>query len=103
MGYSHGVAPAVHAVATPVVHHAVAAPVVTHHTVPVVQYGVKHTVQHIPQVSVHKQVSTHTTHHVINHAPVVGSYVHSGLPVVGAAAVVAAEPAAAAEAVVESA
>merc|ERR1712198_53238 len=85
-------APAVHAI------HAVAPAVAT---VPVVQYGLQHTVQQIPQVHVQKHVSTHTTHHVINHAPVVGSYLH-GLPV-ATTAVVADAPAAAEAATVEEA
>jgi len=82
-------------VAAPVVHAApvatyAAAPVV--HAAPVVSHAaaVYHTVHHVPQVHVAKQTYTHTTHHVINHAPVVGSYI-SGLPVVGAPVVAAAE------------
>jgi len=74
--------------ATPLVHHTyAAAPAV--YTVP----HVYQTVHHVPQVHVQKAVSTHTTHHVINHAPVIGAY--AGLPAV---AVAAAAPAVEAEA-----
>merc|ERR1719290_802328 len=92
-------------VAAPVVYntHAVHAVAPVHHvaTVPVVQYALQHSVQHIPQVHVQKQVSTHTTHHVINHPAVVGSYIH-GLPV-ASTAVVAEAPAAEEAAAVEEA
>jgi len=72
----------------PLVHHTyAAAPAV--YTVP----HVYQTVHHVPQVHVQKAVSTHTTHHVINHAPVIGAY--AGLPAV---AVAAAAPAVEAEA-----
>merc|ERR1719495_1003600 len=90
---AQAVAPVVHA--APLVHAAVhaapvvaaAAPVANHaapvvHAAPVatVHNAVYHTVHHVPQVHVAKQTYTHTTHHVITHAPVVGSYL-SGLPV----------------------
>ena len=53
---------------------------------------VHHQVHHVPQVSVAKHVSTHTTHHVINHAPVIGAYAGLPLPVaVAPAAAVKAE------------
>merc|ERR1712126_485979 len=45
-------------------------------TAPVVQhvgYNVHHQVHHVPQVSVQRHTSTHSPHHVINHAPVVGA------------------------------
>merc|ERR1711975_167584 len=45
-------------------------------TAPVVQhvgYNVHHQVHHVPQVSVQRHTSTHSTHRVINHAPVVGA------------------------------
>merc|ERR1712038_1148301 len=61
-----------------------AAPVAVAHAAPVAiatapvvhQVGVRvhHQVHHVPQVTVQKHVSTHSTHHVINHAPVVGAY-----------------------------
>merc|ERR1712211_88177 len=88
-------APVVHA--APIAYHA---PVVHAAPVATVHNAVYHTVHHVPQVHVAKQTYTHTTHHVINHAPVVGSYL-SGLPVVGAPVVAAeAAPEAEAEAVV---
>merc|ERR1712128_275218 len=62
LAFAHA-APIVHA--TPVVH---AAPVAIA-TAPVVHqvgYQVHLQVRHVPQVSVQKHVSTHTTHHVIN-------------------------------------
>merc|ERR1711953_677090 len=99
-------APAVTAVKT------VAAPVAVQHvqyaapavaTVPVahhVGYQVPHPVQHVPHVAVQKHVTTHTTQHVINHAPVVGAYaglpaLHVAVPAVAVAApaVAEAEPA----------
>merc|ERR1712198_97299 len=58
------VAHAAPAVAT----YAAAAPVVQH-----VGYNVQHQVHHVPQVSVQRHTSTHSTHHIINHAPVVGA------------------------------
>merc|ERR1711915_1014519 len=77
-------APAVatYAAAAPVaVAHA--APVAVAHaapvavaTAPVVQhvgYNVHHQVHHVPKVSVQRHTSTHPTHHVINHAPIVGA------------------------------
>merc|ERR1712168_1324420 len=57
VAYHHVAAPAVHAATAPVVHH--------------VGYQVHHQVHHVPQVTVQK----HTTHHVINHAPVVGAFI----------------------------
>merc|ERR1711915_86018 len=60
------VAHAAPAVAT----YAAAAPVAVA-TAPVVQhvgYNVHHQVHHVPQVSVQRHTSTHSTHHVINHA-----------------------------------
>merc|ERR1711975_140638 len=65
------VAHAAPAVAT----YAAAAPVAVA-TAPVVQhvgYNVHHQVHHVPQVSVQRHTSTHSTHRVINHAPVVGA------------------------------
>jgi hypothetical protein len=49
-------------------------------------------------VTVQRQVLTHTTHQIINHAPVIGAYA-AGLPLVAAPGLplVAAAPAAAAE------
>jgi hypothetical protein len=48
-------------------------------------------------VTVQRQILTHTTHHVINHAPFIGAPFAAGLPlVVAPAAAPAAEPAAAA-------
>eukprot|EP00091_Calanus_sinicus_P023171 TRINITY_DN769_c0_g1_i9.p1 TRINITY_DN769_c0_g1~~TRINITY_DN769_c0_g1_i9.p1 ORF type:complete len:252 (-),score=124.33 TRINITY_DN769_c0_g1_i9:440-1141(-) len=89
-------APAAYHVAAPAAVHVATAPVVQH-----VGYQVHHQVQHIPKVTVQKHTSTHTTHHVINHAPVVGAFSGlipvAGLPVAAAAAAAAA-PAAEAEA-----
>merc|ERR1711971_424966 len=76
-------------VAAPAVAAYHAAPV-AYATAPVVQhvgYNVHHTVQYVPQVAVQK----HVTHHVINHAPVVGAF--TGLLPVGVAPVAAAEAA----------
>merc|ERR1719422_2086417 len=92
-------APAVHTVAhavTPVIGQRIKA-VQTVHSVPTTRLvqSTHHTVHHVPKVDVQKHVTTHTTQHVINHAPVVGGY-HAGLvravPVadVAAAAVTAA-------------
>ncbi len=49
-------------------------------------------------MTVQRQILTHTTHHVINHAPFIGAPFAAGLPLVvaPAAAAPAAEPAAAA-------
>merc|ERR1712241_873128 len=58
--------PVTYQVAQPVVH---TAPVVQH-----VGYQVHHQVPHVPQVSVQKHVTHHTTQHVINHAPVIGAF-----------------------------
>lgn len=90
--------PKVEVKAAPVVTYA-AAPAV-HHIAPVAYHApaVYHTVHHVPQVHVAKKTHTYTTHHVINHAPVVGSYL-SGLPVVAAAPVAAETPAVEAAAV----
>merc|ERR1712106_1311285 len=92
-------------------HHVVAAPAAyaapTYHvaTAPVVQhvgYQVHHQVHHVPQVTVQKLTSTHTTHHVINHAPVIGAF--SGLvPIAGVPVVAAAEAEAEAAPAVEEA
>merc|ERR1712215_13968 len=88
--YAAGVVPAAHAV------HVATAPVVHH-----VGYQVHHQVHHVPKVTVQKHTSTHTTHHVINHAPVIGAFSGvvpvAGVPVVAAAP---AEPAAEADAAV---
>merc|ERR1712098_366511 len=77
--YHAGVAPA-SPVAAPAVHVATA-PVVHH-----VGYQVHHQVHHVPKVTVQKPTSTHTTHHVINHAPVVGAFI-GAVPVAAAAEV----------------
>merc|ERR1719300_1155659 len=83
-------APAVHTVAhavTPVIGQRIKA-VQTVHSVPTTRLvqSTHHTVHHVPKVDVQKHVTTHTTQHVINHAPVVGGY-HAGL--VGAVPAVA--------------
>merc|ERR1719300_1836444 len=83
-------APAVHTVAhavTPVIGQRIKA-VQTVHSVPTTRLvqSTHHTVHHVPKVEVQKHVTTHTTQHVINHAPVVGGY-HAGL--VGAVPAVA--------------
>merc|ERR1712098_627303 len=90
--YAHA-APVV-AAAPAVATYAHAAPVAVA-TAPVVHqvgYNV-HQVHHVPQVSVQKHVSTHTTSHVINHAPVVGAALAHGVvaapAVAGVAGVVA--------------
>merc|ERR1712106_809256 len=72
---AHAAPVAAYAHAAPVAAYAHVAPVAIA-TAPVVQHGgynVPHQVHHVPQVSVQKHVSTHTTSHVINHAPVVGA------------------------------
>merc|ERR1719466_483919 len=74
----YAAAPAVHQIAAPAVHH--------------LGYQVHHQVHHVPQVTVAKQVATHTTHHVINHAPVVAPF--AGFLPVAAAPAPAAAPAA---------
>merc|ERR1719427_2266412 len=107
LGYGHGLVNGVYAsgpavAAAAPVAVAAAAPVAVAHTAPVAvatapvvhQVGVQvhHQVHHVPQVSVAKHVSTHTTHHVINHAPVIGAYAGLPLPVaVAPAAAVKAE------------
>merc|ERR1712198_330929 len=93
-GLVGGVYAAGHAVAAPAVAtvahaapavatYAAAAPAAVAHaapvavaTAPVVQhvgYNVHHQVHHVPQVSVQRHTSTPSTHHVINHTPVVGA------------------------------
>merc|ERR1712123_703 len=75
IAYAHAAPVATYAHAAPVAAYAHVAPVAIA-TAPVVQhvgYNVLHQVHHVPQVSVQKHVSTHTTSHVINHAPVVGA------------------------------
>merc|ERR1712226_1532064 len=72
LGLGHGLVGGVysagHAIAAPAVaHHAYAAPAVAHaaYAAPVVaQVGVQvhHRVHHVPQVSVQRHTSTHTTH-----------------------------------------
>merc|ERR1719422_2557803 len=92
--YGHA-APAVATIAhaaPAVATYAHAAPVAVA-TAPVVQH-VGYNVHHVPQVSVQKHISTHTTSHVINHAPVVGAALaHHGVvaapAVAGVAGVVA--------------
>merc|ERR1711887_47848 len=100
--YAAGVVPAAHVFAAPAV--AYAAPAVHVATAPVVHhvgYQVHHQVHHVPKVTVQKHTSTHTTLHVINHAPVIGAFSGvvpvAGVPVVAAAP---AEPAAEADAAV---
>merc|ERR1712059_240454 len=78
-------APVAVAHAAPVVHHvstAVAVPTtrvhktVQTHLVPetrLVGHQVHTQVHHVPQVSVDTRTSSHVTHHVINHPPVVGA------------------------------
>merc|ERR1712157_560040 len=87
--YAHA-APVV-AAAPAVATYAHAAPVAVA-TAPVV-HQVGYNVHHVPQVSVQKHVSTHTTSHVINHAPVVGAALTHGVvaapAVAGVAGVVA--------------
>merc|ERR1719422_2677506 len=91
-------APAVHTVAhavTPVIGQRIKA-VQTVHSVPTTRLvqSTHHTVHHVPKVDVQKHVTTHTTQHVINHAPVVGAYT-AGL-VAAAPAIAVADVAAAA-------
>merc|ERR1719495_2098389 len=91
-------APAVHTVAhavTPVIGQRIKA-VQTVHAVPTTRLvqSTHHTVHHVPKVDVQKHVTTHTTQHVINHAPVVGGY-NAGL-VAAVPAVAVADVAAAA-------
>merc|ERR1711936_1541007 len=50
--------------------HHVASPALAQ---PLLTYSHHVPVQHVPQVTVQKHVTQHTTHHVINHAPVVGA------------------------------
>merc|ERR1719175_220940 len=82
-GLVGGVYAAGHAVAAPAVAtvahaapavatYAAAAPVAVAHAAPVA-VATAPVVQHVPQVSVQRHTSTHSTHHVINHAPVVGA------------------------------
>merc|ERR1719163_2192632 len=96
-GYGHAVAAAPVAVATAapvaVAHHAVA-PVVAvptatvHRTVQthllpqtrLVGHQVHQQVHHVPKVHVETKTSSHVTHHVINHPPVVGAYAGHALP-----------------------
>merc|ERR1711936_202664 len=72
VSYAARVVPAVAAVKTvevkaaPVAAVAYAAPAIHVATAPVVH--------HVPKVTVQKHTSTHTTHHVINHAPVIGAF-----------------------------
>merc|ERR1719384_1241595 len=89
-------APAVAAYAAPAVAtvaHAAPVAVATAPVVHQVGYNVHHQVHHVPQVSVQKHVSTHTTSQVINHAPVVGAALAHGVvaapAVAGVAGVVA--------------
>merc|ERR1712038_2167673 len=73
LGYGHGLVNGVYASGPAV---AAAAPVAVAHAAPVAiatapvvhQVGVRvhHQVHHVPQVTVQKHVSTHSTHHVIN-------------------------------------
>ena len=81
-------APLAVAHAAPVaVVHAAPLDIATAPVVHQVGYQVHLQVNHVPQVSVQKHVSTHSTHHVINHAPVIGAYAGlHGLPVAVAAA-----------------
>merc|ERR1712165_446727 len=93
LGYGHGLVNGVYAsgpavAAAAPVAVAAAAPVAVAHTAPV---AVAHaapvaiaTAPVVHQVTVQKHVSTHSTHHVINHAPVVGAYAGlHGLPLAG--------------------
>merc|ERR1719452_222417 len=94
--YAHAAPVTTVAHAAPVATYAHAAPVAIA-TAPVVQhvgYKVDRHVQHIPQVSVQRHTSTHTTSHVINHAPVVGAALaHSAVVAAPAVAGVVAAPA----------
>merc|ERR1711902_326852 len=71
----------------PAAYHVATAPVV---------HQVGYQVHHVPQVTVQKHTSTHTTHHVINHAPVVGAFI-GAVPVAAAAEVAPAAEVAAVE------
>lgn len=86
-------AKAVPAATVPLTYTAAAAPLIA--AAPTVY----HTVHAIPQVTVQRQILTHTTHQVINHAPIIGAY--TGLPLLSGLPVVAAAPAAAAPAAAE--
>merc|ERR1712066_601201 len=73
-------APAIQYVAAPAVKpvevkavEVKAAPAVTLNVAPAATVPVQHLVHTAPHVAVQKHVTTHTTHHVINHAPVIGS------------------------------
>merc|ERR1719205_496771 len=96
-GYGHAVAAAPVAVAAAapvaVAHHAVAPVVavptatvhrtVQTHLVPqtrLVGHQVHQQVHHVPKVHVETKTSSHVTHHVINHPPVVGAYAGHALP-----------------------
>merc|ERR1712055_1182816 len=83
--YAAGVVPAAHVFAAP----AVAAPAVAAvktvevkaapvaavaYAAPAVHVATAPVVHHVPKVTVQKHTSTHTTHHVINHAPVIGAF-----------------------------
>merc|ERR1712058_164408 len=80
--YHAGVAPAATVAVAPAAYH--------------VGYQVHHQVHHVPKVTVQKHPSTPTTHHVINHAPVVGAFI-GAVPVAAAAEVAPAAEAAAVE------
>merc|ERR1719402_836856 len=104
-GYGHAVAAApvavaaaapvavAHAAPVAVAHHAVAPVVavptatvhrtVQTHLVPqtrLVGHQVHQQVHHVPKVHVETKTSSHVTHHVINHPPVVGAYAGHALP-----------------------
>merc|ERR1712012_480376 len=97
-------APAVKTVAVPAATVPVAVPAVKTVAVPAatvpvahhVGYAVQHQVHHVPQVSVQRHVTHHTTQHIINHAPVVGAWTAGVVPALQTVAVQAA-PAAAEE------
>merc|ERR1712198_72105 len=79
------VAHAAPAVAT----YGAAAPVAVAHPAPVA-VATAPVVHHVPQVSVQRHTSTHSTHHVINHAPVVGAAIaHHAVATPAVAGVVA--------------
>merc|ERR1712142_767555 len=80
----------------PAAYHVATAPVVHQ-----LGYQIHQQVHHVPQVTVQKHTSTNTTHHVINHAPVVGAF--TGLVPVAAAAAAPVEAEAEAAPVVEEA
>merc|ERR1719308_662764 len=79
-------APVAAVAAAPAVATVAAAPVhktVQTHLVPqtrLVGHQVSHSVHHVPRVHTETKASTHTTHHVINHPPVVGAYAGAALP-----------------------